>query len=266
MNIEDIRAAFDAQVRRNVSVLEPGVAEISAAGGVLRELAIPGQGVSCIPWSALDAGNADEVIAAQVEFFRGRDETFEWKLFGYDEPPDLASRLLRAGFVPDEEEVMLVAEVSRIAGEVQPPDGIRLIRVSDAAGVEAATAVHADLEPGSARRARHVSRLLAALADGREPMAIVVALAGDEPVSSARIDFGPGQDFAGLFSAATRTGWRGRGIYRAIVAYRARLAAERGYRYLRVETGAMSRPILRRLGFEPVATTTPYVWSPHPAA
>jgi GNAT superfamily N-acetyltransferase len=266
MNIEDIRTAFDAQVRRNTTMLAPGVAEISAEPGVLRELAVPGQGLSCIPWSGLDASNADEAIAAQVEFFRRRGETFEWTLLGYDKPPDLASRLRRAGFVPDEEEVMLVAETSHIAGDLPPPDGIRLVRVCDAAGVEAAATVHADLEPGSARRARHVNRQLAALADDREPTAIVVALAGSQAVSSARVDFGPGPDFAGLFSAGTVAGWRGRGIYRAIVAYRARLAAERGYRYLRVDAGAMSRPILRRLGFEPVATTTSYVWSPQAAA
>jgi GNAT superfamily N-acetyltransferase len=104
--------------------------------------------------------------------------------------------------------------------------------------------------------------MLAALADEREPMALVVAMTGDEAVGSARVDFGPGATFAGLFSAVTVPAWRGRGIYRALVAYRAGLAAARGYRYLRVETSLMSRPILRRLGFEPVATTTPYLWSP----
>jgi GNAT superfamily N-acetyltransferase len=101
-----------------------------------------------------------------------------------------------------------------------------------------------------------------ALADEERRTAVVVAMAGDKPVSSARITFGPGPDFAGLYSAATRPGWRGRGIYRAIVAYRARLAADRGLAYLRVETTTMSRPILRRLGFEPVTTTTTYVWTP----
>jgi len=262
MNIDEIRAAFDEQVRRNASVLEPGVAAISAAPGVLRELATPGQGLSCITWTELDEHCADEVIAAQVDFFGSRGESFEWKLFGYDQPADLGQRLLKAGFVPDDEEVMLVAETARIATDVAPPDGIRLVEVIDEAGVEAATTVHEDLEPGSPRRARHVNRLLAALADERRPMATVVAWAGDEPVSSARVDFGPGPDFAGLFSGATMAAWRGRGIYRAIVAYRARLAAARGYKYLRVETSVMSRPILRRLGFEPVGVTTPYVWKP----
>ena len=57
--------------------------------------------------------------------------------------------------------------------------------------------------------------------------------------------------------------WRGAsGIFRALVAYRAGLAAERGYRYLQVDALPASRPILQRLGFEPVASTTPYVFTP----
>jgi hypothetical protein len=262
MDIRKLRAAFDDQVRRNTSVLMPGVAEISAAGGVLRQMAIRGQGRSGIVWSDLDEHSADEAIAAQVDFFRRRGEAFDWELLGYDEPADLGERLIRAGFVPDEEEVLLFAETARVAGEMPPPDGIRLVEVRDAAGVEAATSTQEDLAPGSERRARHVNRLLAALADERAPSALVLALAGDQPVCSATIAFGPGTEFAGLYSAATRAGWRGRGMYRAIVAYRARLAADRGLPHLRVETTAMSRPILRRLGFEPVTTTTPYVWIP----
>ncbi|HEY3017227.1 MAG TPA: GNAT family N-acetyltransferase, partial [Gaiellaceae bacterium] len=56
--------------------------------------------------------------------------------------------------------------------------------------------------------------------------------------------------------------WRRRGIYRALVAYRARLAERRGRRYLQVDASDESRPILERLGFVAVTTTTPFVWSP----
>jgi len=56
--------------------------------------------------------------------------------------------------------------------------------------------------------------------------------------------------------------WRGRGTYRALVAYRANLAAARGCRYLEVDASDDSRPILERLGFVAVTTTTPYIWSP----
>lgn len=260
MDMSKLRADFDEQVRRNRTTPRRGVAEIRAADGVLCEIAVRDQGRSCVCWSDLDAATADEVIAAQVEFFRRRGEAFEWQLLGYDQPADLGDRLIRAGFVPDEEEVLLFAETAGIARDIPAPDGIRLVEVHDGAGVEAATSTQEDLLPGSARRARHVNRLLAGLADGHS--ALVLAMAGDEPVCSATVSFGPGTEFAGLYSAATRTGWRGRGIYRAIVAYRARLAAARGLRHLRVETTTMSRPILRRLGFEPVTTTTTYVWTP----
>ena len=43
---------------------------------------------------------------------------------------------------------------------------------------------------------------------------------------------------------------------------RAQLAAARGFRYLQVDASSNSGPILRRLGFQPIAMTTPYVWTP----
>lgn len=263
MDADSLRAVFDEQVRRNTRTLSPGVAEIRAADGVLCEIAVPGQRRSCVCWSDLDEGIADDSIAAQVDFFRRRGEPFEWQLLGYDQPADLGDRLVRAGFRPDQEEVLLFAETARLARDVPPPAGIRLVEVGDAAGVEAAASAQEDLLPGSARRARHVNRMLAGLADER--IALVVAMAGDDPVCSAVVAFGPGPEFAGLYTAATRTGWRGRGIYRAIVAYRAGLAAARGFPHLRVDTTAMSRPILCAMGFEPVTATTTYVWTPDQA-
>jgi hypothetical protein len=46
------------------------------------------------------------------------------------------------------------------------------------------------------------------------------------------------------------------------VAHRAGLAVAAGFRYLQVDASADSRPILERLGFAVVATTTPYIWTP----
>ena len=40
------------------------------------------------------------------------------------------------------------------------------------------------------------------------------------------------------------------------------LAVAAGFRYLQVDASDNSRPILERLGFVAVTTTTPYVWSP----
>jgi GNAT superfamily N-acetyltransferase len=81
-------------------------------------------------------------------------------------------------------------------------------------------------------------------------------------VSAGWVRFVAGTAFATLWGGSTLPDWRGRGIYKALVRYRARLAVERGYSYLQVDASADSRPILERAGFVPVTTTTPYV---HPA-
>src|SRR5438477_642904 len=86
--------------------------------------------------------------------------------------------------------------------------------------------------------------------------------AGKTVVCAGWVRFPEGTEFATLWGGGTLPAWRGRGIYRALVAYRARLAAERGRRYLEVDASDASRPILERLGFVAVTTTTPFIWSP----
>ena len=81
-----------------------------------------------------------------------------------------------------------------------------------------------------------------------------------QPVSGGRVDFEDGVEFAGLFGGITLPEYRGRGLYRATVARRAELARERGYRWLYSDALPTSRPILERLGFVPLTTTTPFVF------
>ena len=90
----------------------------------------------------------------------------------------------------------------------------------------------------------------------------MVVEAGSEVVCAGWVRFAHGTAFACLWGGATLAAWRGRGIYRATVAYRAALAAARGFSLVEVDASTDSRPILERLGFLAVTTTTPYLWSP----
>jgi ribosomal protein S18 acetylase RimI-like enzyme len=72
----------------------------------------------------------------------------------------------------------------------------------------------------------------------------------------------PETDFCGMWGGSTLAQWRGRGLYRALTSYRARLALERGYPYARVDTSPDSRPILIGLGMHAVADTRPYLLDP----
>ena len=208
--------------------------------------------------------DADAVIAAQVAYFAARGEKFEWKLYDYDRPADLGARLLAAGFGAEDEESLMVTEVSAAPTRVDVPAGVRLLPVTDEAGVGLLTDVHERVFGTDASRLRR--SLLAQVRDHPEAVAMAVAMAGDQPVCSARIEFLPGTSFASLWGGGTLPEWRGQGIYRALIAYRARLAAARGYRYLYVDASPDSRPILARLGFSRLARTTPYVWDPRAQA
>jgi GNAT superfamily N-acetyltransferase len=258
VDIDAVRAAFDAQIRRKTETDEPG-AVIEPDTGVLRFVA-PGTQTSCVVWSQLTPDSADAVIAAQRAYFMARGTPVEWKYYDYDQPPDLPQRLLAAGFEAEDEELMLVAETAAISRDVELPAGVRLERVTDQAGLAAMMTVQnlAFDDPSPELGPRLAEQLRAA----PELIELVVAMAGDEPVSAARIEFVPGTDFAGLWGGGTVPAWRSKGIFRALVAYRAGLAAARGYRYLQVDALPTSRPILQRLGFQAVASTTPYVYTP----
>ena len=79
-------------------------------------------------------------------------------------------------------------------------------------------------------------------------------------ISAGRIDPVPRTDFAGIWGGATRPEWRGRGIYRALTAARARSALRMGKKYINSDSTEFSRPILERSGLVKVSTTTPYNW------
>jgi GNAT superfamily N-acetyltransferase len=255
-----LRAAFDEQVRRRTRDDGPGP-RAEADGAVVREVAPGGRGWSGITWSDLAGpAEADAAIAAQVRYFGALGQPFEWKLYDYDQPSDLGARLTAAGFVPDEDEAVMVAEISDVPADVTLPEGVTLRKVRTEAEVGLLIQVHDRVFGGDQSRLHR--DLLAQLREAPQSGAMVLAMAGDEPVCSARVDFPRGSQFAGLWGGGTLPAWRGRGIYRALIAYRAGLAARRGYRYLTVDASADSEPILRRLGFRCLARTTPYQWAP----
>ncbi|MEV0970012.1 GNAT family N-acetyltransferase [Microtetraspora glauca] len=258
MDRDTVLAAFDRQMRQDMRADGPG-ARVEWADGVVRQVG-PDDAWNGVVWSDLDRSTADAAITAQVRYFTSIGREFEWKLYAHDRPDDLSGRLRAAGFVPEPEEALMVAEIRDLPTAVELPEGIRLLPVTDAAGVDLMTDVHE--RAFGTPRPQIMRRFLAQMAEEPGSVAAVVAMAGDVPVSAARMEMHSGTHFASLWGGGTVPAWRGRGVYRALVAFRARVAAERGYRYLQVDASSQSRPILRRLGFEPLSTTTPYVYQP----
>ncbi|WP_405805884.1 GNAT family N-acetyltransferase [Streptomyces sp. NBC_00210] len=256
MDHDEVLGLFDRQLRQGVSADDPG-AGVERSGDVVRQGGADGEWNGVV-WSGLDAATADAAIAEQVRHFTALARDFEWKLYAYDQPHDLGARLRAAGFTPEPEETLMAAEIRDLPTDVELPEGIRLETVTDPAGVELLADAHEQAFGTSSSRLRE--QLLAQLARTPDSVFMTVAMAGDQPVSGARMELHPGTDFASLWGGGTVAAWRGRGIYRALIAHRARLAGASGYRFLQVDASSRSRPILSRLGFAALSITTPYVY------
>jgi predicted GNAT family acetyltransferase len=142
--------------------------------------------------------------------------------------------------------------------DVPLPPGVTLRRVTEEADVRAAIAMQDEVFARPLPR-EMVNSMVRQLA-GDDGIELWVAEARGKVVSAGRIDPVKGTEFAGIWGGATRQEWRGRGIYRALTAQRARSAIRMGKTYINSDSTEYSRPILERSGFVKVSTTTPYNW------
>jgi GNAT superfamily N-acetyltransferase len=253
VNRPGVLAAFDEQMRRR-PVAGPGV-RVEAEERLTRTVGTDGSWAAVV-WSDLTEADADEAIAAEVARATG---SLEWKLYSHDAPADLPDRLEAAGFRPEPVETLLVAEIGDLDLPLAGPDGLRVETVEDATGVGTMLRVHdAVFGPGTTHPSV-IDGVRTALTLRPRPIEAVVAWAGEDAVSAGRVEFHEGTEFASLWGGGTLPEWRGRGVFRALVGHRALLARDRGFRYLQVDAMPTSRPILERMGFHPLAETTPWM-------
>lgn len=260
-------AAYDEQIRARITATEIATGRADRSGPVIRKIFPLERGLITYSDLAGMTGRAlDNFIAAQRDHFARLGLAAEWKYHSHDQPADLPDRLAAAGFVPEDAETLLIGEAAQLAGPAAGaagwPAGVTLREVTALPDLERIR----DLEqavwgddhgwlPGVLGRD---------MTDPDDPCVVVVAEAGPEVVCAGWIRLHRGTDFASLWGGSTLPRWRRRGIYRATVAYRARLAAGRGFQYIQVDASDDSAPVLSRLGLVPVASTIPYVWTPPP--
>ncbi|HEU5108190.1 MAG TPA: GNAT family N-acetyltransferase [Micromonosporaceae bacterium] len=238
-------AAFDRQAR----TWFPDWVTVERDGPLLRVTELDDSDFITYPdLGGLTGADLDALIDRQR---RGRQ--VEWKTYAHDEPADLGDRLRAAGFEPEERETVVVGAVASVAAALPVlPEGVRAREVT----------ARADLDRAVSDRPHLAGSLEREIAADPTGITVVVAEADGEVVSSAWVRFLHGTAFATLWGGWTAPDWRRRGIYRALVTYRARLAHARGFTLLQVDAMDTSRPILEKMGFVAVTTTTPYVYTP----
>ena len=266
MTRRTLRDAYDTQLRPEIPDPVPGRGDRRAGrpAGPDPRASTSGGFLTYRDLDGLTGARLDALIARQVEFFRERGESVEWKLNGHDEPADLADRLRAAGFVPrgpgDRR-----GRAGRAAGRRAlpvPPEGVRLREVTSRADLERIAAM--EEEVWHERPGRTWSTGLAKEIDGRP--AVDHGRGGRGGRDGGQRRLGPltrptpasppcgavRRCRSGAAGASTGRWWRtGRGW-----------PSSAGRTLLQVDCSEDSRPILERLGLVAVTTTTPYVYTP----
>ncbi|MFF2372737.1 GNAT family N-acetyltransferase [Agromyces sp. NPDC058110] len=252
--------AYDEQLRTDAET--PSAIAVERLGPLRLVTFAGGRGfVTYRDLGGADAASVADLVAGAVAHYRAMPEIsrFEWKTRGHDAAPGLHEALVANGLQADEPESIMIGEAAALIAEVRLPDGVRVRRVVDEPDVRAMSAMQdaAFGDPVSEHMADAILRRLA-LDDGMELW--VAETADGEIVSAGRLEPVADTDFAGIWGGATLEPWRGKGIYRALTAARARSALERGKTLIHSDSTEFSRPILERSGLVKVSTTRPYLW------
>ena len=204
----------------------------------------------------LDSEQVDSAVQATVAFFAEHGEGFEWKTYSHDHPA-LVPALRRYGLRPEATETVLIGQTSDFTTAGEPPLGIELRQVQAKADLKRIATL--ETEVWNEDWSWLADDLGGRIESGPGNIAIWIAEAGGQAVSTAWLVRLPDTEFGGLWGGSTLEAWRHRGIYKSLIAVRARAAEQLGIRYLWVDASDASGPILQRLGMTAVATTTPWI-------
>ncbi len=259
-DIVHLLAAYDEQLRTDAETAD--AASVTRHGPLMLVTFAGGRGfITYRDLGGADAAAIQQLVAEALAHYQAGPEIgqVEWKTRGHDNAPGLHEALREKGFVAAESESIMLGEARLLAVDVALPDGVTLRQVTAEADVRAMCAMQNEVFGGPASEGT-ADALLSRLTRG-DGMELWVAEADGQIVSAGRLDPVHGTNFAGIWGGATRVQWRGRGIYRALTAARARSALRQGKTLINSDSTEHSRPILERSGLVKVSTTTPYNWT-----
>lgn len=256
MNAYRVLELYDQDERRDFALA--GVRR-EVVEKVIRHVSLTGD-EGFIAYSALTDADADEAIRQQISYFASLGQPFEWKHYSHDTPSDLLERLKTHNFEVGEHEALLALDLAELPRELRDPVTHDVRRLTQADELKDIILIKEEVWQRSF--AGITARLERDLRERPDTLSVYVAYAAGVPASAAWTYFEKGSRFAGLWGGSTRKGYRGRGLYTALVAVRAQEALGRGVHYLTVDASPMSRPILERLGFRWLSDTRPCIWHP----
>jgi GNAT superfamily N-acetyltransferase len=253
MNCAEILHLYDEQMRRGMTY--PDMRKESLPHVV--RFSRPAPGTNFILYSRLNPEHIDEEIEEQVAYFRAFNQPFDWQVYSHDQPPDLLERLTAHGFDPQDEAALMVLDLREIPAALTVPSGMDLRRVTRREDLGDLVRLMEAVWGGNFD---WMYERLGAHLEIPDFLSLYLIYEDGQAVSAGWTYFHSGTDFADLWGGSTLPLFRKRGYYTALLAARVHEAAQRGFRYLTIEAGAMSAPIVARYGFQRLATMHDCRW------
>jgi len=219
----------------------------------------PIPGPNSVSWIRCNPDEADVAIEEARATVAARNLPVMWVIDPDTLPADFATRLEAHGFRPDPHGPEAAVMVLSASATIDAPtvSGLELVdALADPAAFKAANDAAAEAFDSTHRGddpelvAMNERRRKDSVAAGNRRL--LLATVHGEPAGSGSLSLFPPRG-AFINGGAVRPKFRGKGVYRALVAARLEIARREGAAGLVVHAGSMSKPILSQLGFTPVS-------------
>lgn len=258
MRREDMLALYDREMRIDAPL--PGRGFRYERSDTVLRLIGPSPAVhdNCVLYSHLDPRTADAAIAQVITDFRSLGHGFEWKLHEHDTPADLAARLAHQGLTAEAPETVVIHDLQDEAPRLCSARAVEVRRIEQPN--QLADLVAVQNEVWTEDHAWYGEMLADELADHPGQIEILIAYDSARPVATSLLRLHPGTRFASIWGAATLPAYRRRGLYALLVERHADTARRASARLLIADANADSRPVLERMGFQPLIGVQEFVW------
>jgi GNAT superfamily N-acetyltransferase len=214
-------------------------------------------GMNVVAFTFANEAKLHNVIHREVDYFTRLKQPFTWKVYDHDLLPSLKDKLASHGFVGDNDPAdVMVLDIKNAPASLFQPMRADIRRISSLDGLK--DIIHV-LDKVWGGHNTWVNERLGMHLSVPGYLSVYAAYVEDQPASIAWTYFPRGQ-FATLFAGSTIAEYRKQGLYTSLLATRLKEIRERGYRYAVVETGAMSKPIVAKHGFQHLTTVYDYEW------
>ncbi len=243
-----LQAQYNDTMRRNTHV--PGMVREQTRHTV--RYTNPHGSLRYVLWHDFPIEGTQEIVAEEIADARKHAGALCWRVHADDSPRDaLAACLLANGFARDADTTQHFVSprvLQSNTANATAPAGIEIRELVSPLELEAYAGVWKDVWPDMPND-RYVHDYQLLMESGERGLRFWAAFEGVLAVSTAYINHPPGFPMALLCGGATRKKYQKRGIYHALIASRARAAAQTGVETLCVDASGESAPVLQKLGF-----------------